>query len=311
MNPLTKTAQNLYGNTGGAVNDLNNVVRNVYAENLPSNVQNIINNRSTPYTTIGTSVYGPAGDYLGQAAQQQQTQTNAEPNYSGQVLASINNSMNLLNQREDAAMANLNREVASQQKTLLSNVQTGQEKLGRQRETATRQRNQGLRDLSQNIRNAYQAGMNRIANAGAGDSSATGMYKYALGQQEAQNRGQLLSDFNYNIGNIEMATKQLERDYQDKLSALDNWKQSQAFNIRDTFLRSRDQLEQQRAQYGGAYVNQATAQLAQTAASNLANLSDQVGSAQQVIQNNFADAAAQLRELSQKNINPNVALQSR
>jgi len=311
MNPLTKTAQNLYGNTGGAVNDLNNVVRNVYAENLPSNVQNIINNRSTPYTTIGTSVYGPAGDYLGQAAQQQQTQTNAEPNYSGQVLASINNSMNLLNQREDAAMANLNREVASQQKTLLSNVQTGQEKLGRQRETATRQRNQGLRDLSQNIRNAYQAGMNRIANAGAGDSSATGMYKYALGQQEAQNRGQLLSDFNYNIGNIEMATKQLERDYQDKLSALDNWKQSQAFNIRDTFLRSRDQLEQQRATYGGAYVNQATAQLAQTAASNLANLSDQVGSAQQVIQNNFADAAAQLRELSQKNINPNVALQSR
>jgi hypothetical protein len=247
-----------------------------------------------------------------QPTQQQQTSTaTSTPNYSGQVLSAIQNSMNLLNQREAAAMSNLERETASQRNTLQSNVQMGQEKLGRQRETATRQRNQGLRELSQNISNAFRAGMNRLANAGAGDSSAANMYKYALGQQEAQNRGQLLSDFNYNIGNIEMATRQLQKDYETKLAALDNWKQSQAFAIRDRFLSARHDLEQQRAQYGGAYVDQATAQLAQTAAGNLANLSDQVGSAQAVIQNNFADAAAQLKELSRANINPNVALQSR
>lgn len=263
-------------------------------------------NAGAPSNTY-LSVPGP--DW--QSNPQTQTQTQAAPNYSGQVLSAIQNSMNLLNQRENASISNLDREVASQQKTLLSNVEMGQEKLGRQRETATRDRNRGLRDLSQNISNAYRAGMNRLANAGAGDSSAANMYKYALGQQEAQNRGQLVSDFNYNIGNIEMATKQLQKDYETKLSSLNSWKQTQAFNIRDRFLTARDALEQQRAQYGGAYVNQATAQLAQTAAGNLANLSDQVGSAQAVIQNNFADAAAQLRELSRANINPNVALQTR
>jgi hypothetical protein len=296
----------------------------------PSQLNNqIIGSGLGPLRTTSFNYYGPMGITQGaqvdqsiidartaavQAARQQQQQqapAATEPDYRGAALSALNQSAALLNQRENAAIANLDREVASQQRTLQSNVQTGQEKLGRQRETATRQRNQGLRELSQNISNAYKAGMNRLANAGAGDSSATGMYKYALGQQEAQNRGQLISDFNYNIGNIEMATKQLQRDYETKLASLDSWKQSQAFNIRDTFLRNRDLLEQQRASLGGAYVSQATAQLAQTAANNLANLSDQVGSAQGVIQNNFADAAAQLRELSRSNINPNVALQTR
>lgn len=311
MNPLTQTAQNLYGKVGGSPADIQNVVRNVYAENLSPTVKNIINNRSTPYTTIGGGVYGPAGDYLGPAQTNAPAAQTSQPDYSGQALAAISRSADLLNQRENAAITNLDREVAQQRKTLQSNVQTGQERLTRQRETATRQRNQGLRELSQNISNAFRAGMNRLANAGAGDSSATKMYQIALGQQEAQNRGQLLSDFGYNIGNIELATKQLERDYQTKLDNLEGWKQSQLFNIRDTFLRNRDALEQQRASLGGAYVSQATAQLAQTAANNLANLSDQVGSASQVIQNNFAEAAAQLKDLNRANINPNVALQTR
>ncbi len=278
---------------------------------ISENMQRIISRQGTPYMQIGNEVFDPTGASIGT------TQTNApatqtsQPDYSGLALAAINRSADLLNQRENAAITNLDREVAQQRKTLQSNVQTGQERLTRQRETATRQRNQGLRELSQNISNAFRAGMNRLANAGAGDSSATKMYQIALGQQEAQNRGQLLSDFGYNIGNIELATKQLERDYQTKLDNLEGWKQSQLFNIRDTFLRNRDALEQQRASLGGAYVSQATAQLAQTAANNLANLSDQVGSASQVIQNNFAEAAAQLKDLNRANINPNVALQSR
>jgi hypothetical protein len=232
------------------------------------------------------------------------------PNYNAQAMAAINRSADLLNQREGSAMTNLDREVASQRGTLQANVKSGQENLARQLETTTRQKTASLRDLSQNIRNAYQSGMNRLGIAGAADSSAAKMYEYALGQQEAQNRGQLVSDYQYNVGNIDIKNKQLERDYQTKLSALDNWKQSQAFAIRDRFLEARDRLEQQRASLGGQYVAQATAQLAETAAGNLANLSDQVNSAAGVIQNDFANAAAELRELNQANVNPNVGLRT-
>lgn len=229
-------------------------------------------------------------------------------NYNSQALAAINKSMNTLNEREGAAMTNLEREFAGQKRTLQANVQTGQENLKRQTETTTRQKNQGLRELSQNIRNAYQSGMTRLGTSGAADSSAAKMYQFALGQQEGENRGQLISDYNYNIGNIELKTKQLERDFQTKLAALDSWKQTQAFTIRDRFLEARDRLEQQRASLGGAYVSQATAQLAQQAAGDLANLSDQVGSAANIIQNDFATAEASLRELSRNNMNPNVGL---
>jgi len=244
------------------------------------------------------------------AQQTQATNTAGAGNYSGDVLRAINSQMGALDTRQAQAGVGLEAQYGQQGKALASNRLTGVENLNRQAETTTRQKNMGLRDLAQNIRNAYQAGMNRLGVGGAADSSASGMYKYALGQQQSQNKGQLLSDYNYNLGNINLATTQLERGYKEKVDSLNIWKQQQAADIANRFQDARNQLQMQRAQYGGGYVDQAQSQLAQQAIGALSNLSTQVGDASSIIANDFAKAQAELRSYSPENITPNVSMQS-
>lgn len=232
-----------------------------------------------------------------------------QPDYRGQALASMRQSLADLNAAEGRYGERLGAEYGTQKATLESNRATGMGNLARQKETTTRQKDISLRDLAQNIRNAYSSGMNRLAIGGAGDSSATKMYGYALGQQEAQNRGKLISDYNYNLGNIDIQVKNLETDFSNKIRALDQWKASQAFDIAEKFREARDRINQQMASLGGGQVAMAQSQLAQQAASQLANLSNQVGSAQSIIQNDYAKAAAELRNYQPENFNPDVAIQ--
>ena len=234
----------------------------------------------------------------------------AVPNYRGATLAAFDRSGELLNQREGDAYRNLDAGYTGQRNTLSSNRVTGMENLARQKETTTRQKNTSIRDLSNNIRNAYQGGINKLGAMGASDSSASKMYGYALGQQEGQNNAAIVGDYNYNLGNIDISERQLQRDYDNKISSLDVWKAGEAFKIRDTFLQSRDALNQQRAQLGGAAVSQAQSALATQAANSLANVSAQATSAAGIIQNDFAKAAASLRQYAQANANPNVSMET-
>jgi len=293
---------------------------------------NITSGRSPLYGDVipGMSLSGgerqPTGGFFGPTATQQNVQTptinynvatdatggtgGGGTNYSSDVLRAINAQMGNIDTRQNQANVGLEAQYGQQKAALESSKLTGTENLKRQAETTTRQKNIGLRDLSQNIRNAYQAGMNRLGVGGAADSSAAGMYKYALGQQEAQNKGQILSDYNYNLGNIQLATTQLERGFKEKMDALNIWKQQQAADIANRFQDARNQLEMQRAQYGGGYVSQAQSQLAQNAINQLANLSTQVGDASNIIANDFAKAQAELRGYSPENITPDVSMQT-
>jgi hypothetical protein len=111
------------------------------------------------------------------------------------------------------------------------------------------------------------------------------------------------------MGLVQEKQKQLERDFQTKIAALDNWKFQTAARIRDAFLVERDKLNQMRAQYGGGYVDAAQAQLAQQAAGELANVSNQVSSAAGIVANDFQNAQVQLKDITQANINPNLQMQ--
>jgi hypothetical protein len=241
--------------------------------------------------------------------QQQSTGGYSTPDYRGQTLAALRSSMDLLNQREAEASNLLGQEFGTQKAALEAGRATGLGNLARQKETTTRQKDISLRDLAQNIRNAYQGGMNKLATGGAADSSASKMYRFALGQQEAQNRGKLLSDYNYNLGNIDLQQRNLETDFATKMRGLEQWKASQAYRIADQFRNARDEINQKMAGLGAGAISLAQSQLAQQAASQLANLSTQVGSAAGLIQNDYEKAAAQLRQYQPENMNPDVAIQ--
>lgn len=276
--------------------------------------ERVMAGRGKVFTQIGGNYYDSTGALIGPVPQQTNTNTSSTttsstPDYTAQTLAALRSSMNLLNQREGEYMNRLGGEYGTQKAALEANRATGLGNLARQKETTTRQKDISLRDLAQNIRNAYQGGMNKLATGGAADSSASKMYRYALGQQEAQNRGKLLSDYNYNLGNIDLQQRNLETDFGTKMRALEQWKASQAFDIADKFRVARDELNQRMAGLGGGALSLAQSQLAQQTANQLANLSAQVGSAAGIIQNDYDKAAAQLRQYQPENMNPDVAIQ--
>lgn len=232
------------------------------------------------------------------------------PNYSAQALAALDTSMNQLNSREGMYRGDIDAQYGVRRAGLDVNKGQGMQNLDRQRQTETRQKDMSIRDLANNIRNSYQAGMQRLGVQGAGDSSATGMYKYALGQLEGQNRGQIVDNYQFNQGNIDLAVKQLEQNYSQKILELDDWKRSQVLAIADKFQVARDQLNAQRASLGAGVVGQQQAQLAAQTAAQLANVSATVTQASQAVQDDFAKTAAELRAYNQNNMTPNAQIQT-
>jgi len=163
------------------------------------------------------------------------TATYQAPNYSAQALAALDQQMGQLNAREGNYYGDINAQYANRLQGLNVSKAQGEQNLGRQRETETRQKDMSIRDLANNIRNSYQSGIQKLGVQGAGDSSATGMYKYALGQLEGQNRGQLVDNYQFNMGNIDIATQQLQQNFNQKVAELEDWKRSQVFAIADKF----------------------------------------------------------------------------
>lgn len=246
-----------------------------------------------------------------QGTSQAQTRVAAPtPNYSAQALANIQSQMNQLNAREGMYRGDIDAQYGVRRAGLDVNKGQGMQNLDRQRQTETRQKDMSIRDLANNIRNSYQAGMQRLGVQGAGDSSATGMYKYALGQLEGQNRGQIVDNYQFNQGNIDLAVKQLEQNYSQKILELDDWKRSQVLAIADKFQNARDQLNAQIGQLGSGTVSQQQAQLAAQTAAQLANVSATVTQASRAVQDNFAQAAAELRAYNQNNMTPNTQFQT-
>lgn len=233
--------------------------------------------------------------------------------YYYSALDSLNRAGDILNERQGQYNADLDSQFNTSQSRLYTDKNIGDKNLERQRETETRTKNMSLRDLVNNIRNAYNSGVNKLGIQGAGDSSATNMYRFALGQLEGQNRADLINNYQYNQGNIDLAASNLQQDFEQKLRELDDWKRSQAFAIADKFRVARDQLEEQKRTLnasGQAAVSQQQAALANQAATSLSQVDAAVSGAAQAIQNNFAERSAALRAYDQSNVNPNIVTQS-
>lgn len=261
------------------------------------------------YNPFGAANIYPAPNFVQPQTQPQtqpQAQTSPQADYQARanavaysaLLDSINRQQAILNERQGQYTSSLDQTYNTQRGGLEAANATGNENLNRQRQTATRTKNISLRDLSNNIRNAYTSGIGKLGVQGAGNSSATKMYGYALGQEEGQNRSKLLDDYNYNQQGIDLAKTQLDRNFQQQIAALDDWKRSELFNIVDKFRVQRDALEEQKRSATAsqaAAISQQQAALAQNAVNN-------VGYVQQAHQTNV-DQLSQAAAADQRGYN--------
>jgi len=159
----------------------------------------------------GTGPIAPTGGTGGGGGGIPQTsapieQTNI-PDYEAETRNAINSGYDSYFSELDSL---LNTNLPSQQQAQLGivgsqydqgvNTLTSQKTLGQQDLNATRQKaetNQGrtLRDLNDNIRNLFTAGNVYLGSRGAGDSSASNQYAYALTKLGSKERGNVTSQY--------------------------------------------------------------------------------------------------------------------
>lgn len=135
--------------------------------------------------------------------------------------------------------------------------------LDTQTNVANQSYGRGLQQLGNSIRNQYQGQSNAQGIQGAGDSSATGMLGYALGQQQNQQRGYMSQDLNnqmQQIGNTKDAAQgqfqsthdQIQAQRKQALDGISNQYASLIQNI-NTQLVNNEQARKQALMYAGQW----------------------------------------------------------
>lgn len=107
-----------------------------------------------------------------------------------------------------------------------------------------------LRDLEQNMRNQMTAGQRYLGSIpGASNSTATGMYNYALGKLGNQNRSNLQQQANTLFSNIDNQVAKVKSTAQDQMQQLYSWRDSQLSSIAQYIQQQRGNIDLQKAQY--------------------------------------------------------------
>lgn len=125
-----------------------------------------------------------------------------------------------------------------------------------------------IADLQKTMRTMLDAGNIKLGAAGAGDSSATPMYAYALSKQATQNQSNIQNQSNQQMMDI-------ETNYNSAINSLNQWKEEQVQGVRSKYQSLFDQVQQRKmsatAQETQALANLETGLLNQ-AQSELANI---------------------------------------
>src|SRR3990167_4746792 len=113
-----------------------------------------------------------------------------------------------------SSLGNTANQFLPQQRTAQEGI--AQEQLSLGQKTIGTQKAASLRDIGSNIRNAFQAGNIYLGNRGAGDSSATNQYSFAI-QQEAAKQGSQLNEF------VDTQLNTLQSQYNTQMGLIANW----------------------------------------------------------------------------------------
>lgn len=123
----------------------------------------------------------------------------------------------------------------------------GLTQLGNQRQEATANQSRTLRDLAGNIRNSLQAGNVYLGARGAGDSSASNQYAYALTRLGTQQRSDVMNQTSKIMADIGQRESQLNSIYNTETNNLKLELDQAMSGIASWFADAQNQLKQLQA----------------------------------------------------------------
>lgn len=190
-----------------------------------------------------------------------------DPNAAARAAAEAQRvaNMNLVNSQFDTQIAGLqsqlgtvgaqegfnNRQITNQYDTrsarLNQDVNTGRTNLDRSQNKITDSRLRGLKSIADQLRQQGMSYNNQLGAMGAGDSSASQLVNFALGNQAGKNRYDVVRNASDQEVAVQDQRKQLETDFQRNMQDLDTWKAQSLQDVALKYAEIRNQIQNQMA----------------------------------------------------------------
>lgn len=158
------------------------------------------------------------------------------------AVAGLESQLNTLNPQENVAKANILNQFQTSKNRLDTGYNVGLGNLSTSEKQVNAAKERSLKNLRDSILMQSQGYANQLGAFGAGDSSAAGMINYALGQQGARERGNVLEESGAQLTGIQRQREDLERNYQNQATDLENWKNTTLSDIVTKFQAMRNEI---------------------------------------------------------------------
>ena len=207
------------------------------------------------------------------------------------AVAGLESQLSSLNPQENVAKANILNQFTTSKNRLDTGYNVGLGNLDSSQNQVNAAKERSLKNLRDSIMMQSQGYANQLGSMGAGDSSAAGMINYALGQQGARERGNVLEESGAQLTGIQRQREDLERNYQNQTTDLENWKNTTLSDIVTKFQAMRNEIS-----------NKIVDARARSFAEQ--NLVNQAVSELQNLENNYRSQAEQMNQLYQNALAP-------
>jgi hypothetical protein len=127
----------------------------------------------------------------------------------------------------------LNDLYSAQQGELNASQQGAMDQFTGYRQQVAQRQAGGVRDLQENMRRMLQAGNIQLGTAGAGDSSAAGMYNFALSKTAAKGSADISNQAQQMYTELDMKQADVKSTYDQQAGQLNTWKATEATKITD------------------------------------------------------------------------------
>lgn len=156
---------------------------------------------------------------------------------------------------KEEKLASINDLFSSQTEELESQKEDQFNKLAANKQEVKDDERVNMKSLGENFRNWLQTGQNQLGVWGAGDSSASGMYKFALAKQVAKRGTDIARQVAKSINDIKMKEADVQSAFNTAKRELDRWLTTNTQQVKDWFNEKKQAIDTQKATAIGEKAN--------------------------------------------------------
>lgn len=178
--------------------------------------------------------------------QRQQNMNLVNSQFDTQI-AGLQNQLNTVGAQEGASTRQITNQYGTRSSRLNEDVNTGRTNLTRSQNKITDSRLRGLKSIADQLRQQGMSYNNQLGAMGAGDSSASQLVNFALGQQAGKNRYDVVRNASDQEVAVQDQRKELETNFQRTMQDLETWKNQSLQDVALKYAEIRNRIQNEMA----------------------------------------------------------------